>query len=42
MIISYDYHVLKKIMGIMKSGMHVFKYFLGYCNILHVFMDFHT
>ena len=23
MIITYDYHVLMKIMGIMKSGMHV-------------------
>ena len=34
----YDYHVLKKIMGIMKNAM----YFLGYCNILPVFMDFHT
>ena len=37
MIITYDYHVLKKIMGIMKSGMHVFQYFLGYCNILPVY-----
>ena len=43
MIITYDYHALKKIMGITKSGMHVcVLYFLGYCNILPVFMDFHT
>ena len=41
MIITYDYHVLHKIMAIMKVEC-IYVYFLDYCNILPVFMDFHT